>query len=136
MRFLDANIFLRYLTRDDEEKAAACHALFGRLRMGEEQATTNEVILHEVLYILTSPRQYGLSHEEAVARLRPLMIAGGLRLPGKQRYLRALDLYSTYSFLDFGDALAIAQTEDQRIDAIYSYDSDFDDVPGTRRIEP
>lgn len=104
--------------------------------MDEEQATTNEVILHEVLYILTSPRQYGLSHEEAVARLRPLVAMHGLRLPAKQRYLHALDLYSTYSFLDFGDALAIAQTEDQRIDAIYSYDTDFDDVPGARRIEP
>lgn len=136
MRFVDANIFLRYLTRDDEHKAAACLALFQRLQKGQEQATTAEVILHEVLYVLCSPRQYGLSHEEAAARLRPLLVVRGLRLPKKRRYLRALDLYASFPFLDFGDAVAIAQMEEQGSAEIYSYDHDFDVVPRVHRFEP
>ena len=30
MRFLDTNVFLRYLTGDDEVKAQACYELFQR----------------------------------------------------------------------------------------------------------
>ena len=32
MRFLDANVILRYLTRDDEAKAEACYELFQRVQ--------------------------------------------------------------------------------------------------------
>ncbi|HWO93243.1 MAG TPA: type II toxin-antitoxin system VapC family toxin [Dehalococcoidia bacterium] len=136
MRFLDANVFLRYLTRDDERKAEACRALFRRLQRGEEEATTNEVILHEVLYVLCSPRLYELTHEEAAARLRPILAVRGLRLPHKRRYQRALDLFATFPFLDFGDALAIAQMDDQGMTELYSYDADFDRVEAVKRVEP
>ena len=50
MRFLDANVILRYLTRDDETKARACFALFQRLKRGEERVFTCEAILTEVVY--------------------------------------------------------------------------------------
>ena len=136
MRFLDANIFLRFLTRDDEAKAAACRALFDRLEKGEEEGTTSDVVIHEVLYVLCSPRQYGLSHDEASIRMRPLLAVRGLRLPKKRSTLHALDLYATYPFLDFGDALAIVQAGDDEMDAIYSYDTDFDRIPEVHRTEP
>ncbi len=136
MRFLDANIVLRYLTKDDAAKAAACFDLLQRVNAGEEEITTCEVILHEVLYVLSSHAHYKLSHEEASARLRPLLTMRGLRLPQKQVYLRALDLYASSPSLDFGDALAVAHMENQGIHEIFSYDSDFDLIPGVRRIEP
>ena len=136
MRFLDANIILRYLTRDDEAKAAACFSLFQRLKGGQEQVTTSEVVLHEVLYVLTSRAHYNLSHEDASARLRPILTLRGLKLPHKRVYLRALDLYTASPSLDFGDALAVAQMESQSIQEILSYDTDFDRFPGIKRIEP
>lgn len=136
MRFLDANVILRYLTRDDEAKAAACFALFQRVKQGQESVTSCEVILHEVLYVLTSRAHYDLSHAEAAARLRPILALRGLRLAKKRLYLRALDLYTAHPFLDFGDALAAAHMESQGLTAILSYDSDFDRLPGVQRIEP
>ncbi len=137
MRYLDANVLLRYLTRDDPAKAQACLDLLRRVEAGAEEVTTSEVILHEVLYVLTSSRTgYGLSHVDAAARLRPILALRGLKLSRKRDCLRALDHYTTYPNLDFGDALAVAQMERQGIGEIYSYDRDFDRVSGVRRVEP
>lgn len=71
MRFLDTNIFLRYLTRDDPEKAAASYELLQRVKRGEEQVTTGEAIIAEVGYVLSSRATYGLGHEEVRQRLVP-----------------------------------------------------------------
>ncbi len=135
MIFLDTNIFLRYLTRDDAEKSAVCLALLQRGQAGEE-ATTSEVVLAEVAYVLSSPRQYKLSHADVSARLRPILLLRGLKLPNKRRLLRALDRYSTYPHLDFEDCLTVAQIEQQGIGTLASYDRGFDRVPGITRREP
>src|SRR5688572_12750166 len=68
VRFLDTNVFIRYLTRDDEKKAAACFELFQHVGRGEEQVTTCEAIVTEVVYVLSSRGSYGLNHAEIRAR--------------------------------------------------------------------
>ena len=137
MRFLDTNIILRYLTRDDEVKAQACFELFQRLKRGEEEVSTCEAIVTEVAYVLSSPRApYRLSHEEIRARLSPILALRGLKLPHKRVYQRALDVWAVYPFLDFEDALAMAHMDEQGIREVLSYDTDFDRVSGVARVEP
>ena len=137
MKFLDANVILRYLTRDDEAKAQACFALFQRVKQGEEQVLTCEAIITEVVYVLSSPRApYRLNHEEIRARLLPILALRGLKLPQKRVYLHALDVFASSPFLDFEDALAVAHMERRGIAELLSYDRDFDRVPGFKRVEP
>lgn len=137
MRFLDTNVILRYLTRDDEAKAEACYQLFQRVKRGEEELFTCEAIVTEVVYVLSSRRApYRLSHEEIRARLVPILTLRGLRLPRKRIYIRALDLYASSPFLDFEDALAASHMEQRGVTEIVSYDKDFDLVAGVRRVEP
>ena len=137
MRFLDTNVILRYLTRDDEAKAEACYQLFQRVKRGEEELFTCEAIVTEVVYVLSSRRApYRLSHEEIRARLVPILTLRGLRLPRKRIYIRALDLYASSPFLDFEDALAASHMEQRGVTEIVSYDKDFDLVPGLQRVEP
>ena len=127
---------MRGVTRDDPVKAHACFELFQRVMAGDEEVATFDVILHEVLYMLTSRVLYGLSHQDAAARLRPIVALRGLRLAHRRASLSALGLFATYTRLDFGDALAVAQMAHQGIPEILSYDGDFDRVPDVRRIEP
>ncbi len=137
MKFLDINVILRFLTRDDEEKADACYRLFQRVQRGEEELLTCEAVVTEVVYVLSSPRApYRLSHEEIRGRLVPILTLRGLRLPQKRVYLRALDVYASSPFLDFEDALAVAHMERQGVSEIVSYDRDFDRVAGIKRVEP
>ena len=137
MRFLDTNVILRYLTRDDEVKAEACYELFQRVSRGEEELFTCEAIVTEVVYVLSSARAgYQLGHEEIRARLLPILTLRGLRIPQKRIYIRALDLHASSNFLDFEDALAVAHMEQQGIEEILTYDRDFDRVNEVSRVEP
>lgn len=137
MNFLDANIIIRYLTRDNEMKAEACYRLFQRIKLGEEEVVTCEAIVTEVAYVLTSSRApYRLSHSEVRDRLVPILNLRGLKLPRKRVILRAFDIYAAAPSLDIEDALAAASMEQQGISGIYSYDRDFDRVEGVRRLEP
>jgi predicted nucleic acid-binding protein len=140
MRLADANIFLRHLVKPttdlDRIKSEACRALFERLRDGSEEATTTEAVLAEVIFVLVSPRQYGLAPAEITARLKPLIALPGLKIPRKRLYLRALDLFSSHTRLDFEDALSAAIVERFDPPELYSYDTDFDRIPGVTRIEP
>jgi uncharacterized protein len=95
VRFLDANVFLRYLTRDDEAKAQACYALLQRLKRGDEEVTTSEAIIAEVVHVLSSRVHYRLSPGEVATRVRPFLALRGLKLPHKRLYARALDVYAS-----------------------------------------
>lgn len=136
MRFLDTNIIIRYLTRDDEKKANACFELFQRVKGGEEKVTTCEAIITEVVYVLSSSVTYNLSPKEIRDKLIPILTLRGLRLRNKRMYVHALDIYATHGFLDFEDAISTAYMEKWRIHELYSYDSDFDKVDIIDRIEP
>ncbi|MCY4448984.1 MAG: type II toxin-antitoxin system VapC family toxin [Chloroflexi bacterium] len=137
MKFLDTNVVLRFLTRDDETKAADCYRLFQRVQQGEEELLTCESVVSEAAYVLSSSRlSYRLTHEEIRERLLPILTLRGVRLPQKRVCLQALDIYATSPFLDFEDALAVAHMGQAGVTEIVSYDRDFDRVPGVRRVEP
>ena len=136
MIFVDANVFLRYLTGDDPVKAQACFEFFQRLKRGDEEATTSEAIVAEIVYVLSSPRLYNLTHADVRARLAPVLAPKGLRLRQKNLFLKALDWYAGYQFLDFEDALALAHMEQAGIRELASYDQDFDRIPGIVQREP
>lgn len=136
MRFLDANVFIRVLTGDDPAKGEASRALFERLRDGNDEATTCEAVIAEVVYVLSSRVTYGLTHAEIRDRFKPLIELRGLRITHKTSYLRALDLYASASHLDFEDAVILAHMEREGWTELVSYDRGFDRIGGTVRTEP
>ena len=135
MPFVDTNIFIRYLTKDDLDKAQACFELFNQAASNQVALTTTEAVITEVVYVLSSKKTYGLARHEIRARLYPLLSVSGLQLSHRQTYLRALDLYTLYA-LDFEDAVIVAQMERQKIKDLYSYDRGFERISGITRQEP
>jgi len=135
MQFVDTNIFLRHLTGDDPLKAQACFALFKKAQQNQIQLTTSESVIAEIVYILSAKTLYNLAREQIRARLDPLLSLPGLKLPYRQTYLRALELYVSHS-IDFEDALSCAHMERETLNEIYSYDRDFDKIQTIKRLEP
>ena len=135
MQFIDANVFLRFLTRDDPVKAERVKALLERAQRGEIALFTSESVITELVFVLSSPRLYQLSRDRVRSVLLPIVTLKGLQLPGRRAILRALDLYAT-TLMDFVDALAVGQMEASRMTEIYSYDEHFDSVQGITRLEP
>lgn len=134
MRGLDTNVIIRYVTRDEEEKAARCLELLRRAERGEEELFLPECILTEAVYVLSSRRLYGLPRE----RVRDLLVAvvglRGVRMPDKAACLEALELYGE-SDLDFEDALLVAHLRSLGVSGVYSYDRHFDGTD-LERLEP
>ena len=135
MKFLDSNVILRYLTRDDPKKAEDCYELFQKVKRGEIELTTCEAVIAEVVYVLSSHSLYNLPQDEVCSLLLPIINLHGLKIPQKRLYTRALDIYASKN-IDFEDALIFAHMEKRQIKEIYSYDSDFDKLEELRRLEP
>lgn len=137
MRFLDTNVFIRYLTGDRPEVLDGCTALFRRLHDGDEQVVLLESIVAEVVYVLASKQLYALSAPEIAARLKPLLLLRGIQLAHKPSVSEALDLYAQHQALSFADALQIAHMRRMGVSEIYAFDKDFNRFkPDLRRVEP
>jgi predicted nucleic acid-binding protein len=136
VKFVDTNIFIRYLTQDDLDKSNACRDFFESIENEVETATTCEAVISEVVYVLSSRVTYRLSRQDIRLRLEPILRIPGFRLPARGVFLRALDLFVDYPRLDFEDALCVAHMERIDIQEIASYDRGFDRVPDLARFEP
>ena len=135
VKFVDANIFIRFITKDDPEKARRCYELFAAAEKRKIVLTTNESILAEVVYILSSRSLYGLPTKKIKELLVPLVSLKGLQLERKKEFLLALEIYSIKA-IDFEDALAASRMKFDGIETIYSYDRHFDKLAWVKRIEP
>ncbi len=107
--FLDTNVVIRYLTRDDPEQSKRAKAILDQVQAGKLQVTTSETVLGELVFVLSSKRLYQLPREEIRLYLSAIIGMKGLRLANKRMYLRALELYATIPRLDFADALSVAR---------------------------
>ncbi len=134
MRGLNTDIILRYLTRDDDEKAARCLELLRRAERGEEELFLPEAILTEAVSVLSSRRLYALPRERVRDLLAAVVGLRGVRMPDKAVCLEALDLYGETE-LDFEDALMVAHLRALGADGLYSYGLHFDGTD-LERVEP
>ncbi|MFN8496309.1 MAG: PIN domain-containing protein [Anaerolineae bacterium] len=133
--FLDTNLIIRYLTRDNPDQAARAYRIFQRLETGQLTAATCEGVIIEAVQVLSSKRLYNVPRQDIRMHLATIIQLRGLKLPNKRTYLRALDLYASTS-LDFVDVLIVAHMERSRVHSVLSFDQDFSHIPGITRTEP
>ncbi len=135
MRFLDANVILRYLTRDHPDHSARAFAYLRRVETGEIEATITEAVIAEVVHVLSSKTLYNVSRAEIQDQLVAILTLKGMRLRAKGTYIRALDIYATTN-LDFVDALLVAQVEQTKDATLVSFDRDYNKIASVTREEP
>jgi predicted nucleic acid-binding protein len=138
MYFVDTNVFLRYLTNDDDPiKGERCRELLKKADAKQVELATHDAIVAEIVYVLESKKEngYALARGRIRELLYPLILIRGLRLPNRKAVLRALDLYAETT-LDFEDALLVAYAETRTSRHLYSYDAGIDAVPSVVRSEP
>jgi predicted nucleic-acid-binding protein len=133
MKFIDTNIFLRFLTNDDPGKAQCCEKLFKKTIKDEEQLFTSELVIAEIVWVLEF--YYGLSKEEVKEKVEKILNTKNLFCPNRSILYESLALYLLKN-IDFIDAYNSLIMKQNSISEIYSYDLDFDRISGIRRIEP
>jgi predicted nucleic acid-binding protein len=133
VRFIDANVIIRFLTHDEPAQAARCDALFQRVSAKRETVELSEIVVADVVWTLHS--HYRLPKEQIREFVSTLLIQPTVQLPDKARILEALSLFANEN-VDFSDALMATHLKSHGIEEIYSYDRDFDRIAGIKRVEP
>lgn len=131
MRFIDTNLFLRYLTGDDEDKAQAVLELLKRIERNEEKVITSPLVVFELIFTLQS--FYNCPREEIRELVLPIISLRGLRLPFKHVFERALIDFPEKQ-ISFADIFNYHFMIEHGIKEIYNFDRDFDKFNDIARI--
>ncbi len=132
-KFIDTNIFLRYLTRDDPVKYEKCRELFKKAVEGKAPLSTSGIIIAELIWTLLS--YYKVPKADVIEKISIIVATEGLYMPDKDIITDALVLYGRQN-VDYIDAYNAVFMRYHKMNEIYSYDGDFDRVEGVRREEP
>jgi predicted nucleic-acid-binding protein len=129
--FIDSNIFLRVLAKDNEKQYHCCVGFLKALKENKIEAYTSTVVLTEVVWTLSS--YYQFKKEELIRGFKSIIALRGLKIFDQYDYFKAADLYEKYS-IKFIDALIASDQEilEKKI-IIVSYDKDFDKLPVIRK---
>jgi len=133
MRFVDTNIFLRFLVNDDPKKADACELLFRKAVEGEERLFTTEMVIAEIVWVLES--YYQLDKRAIRESVEKILNTPNLHCPNRDIILHAIITYEEKN-IDFIDAYNAYQMKSSGISELYSYDTHFDRLGWAKRIEP
>jgi predicted nucleic acid-binding protein len=133
--FVDTNVFIRFLTQDEPDKAARAKSFLDRVESGELTIVISESIVVEIVQVLSSRNLYNLPRSRVAADVTTILNLPKLKVASKRVCIRALELWANVN-VDFVDALTVAQMERQKIPTIASYDEDFDRFPQIQRESP
>jgi uncharacterized protein len=133
MKFVDTNIFIRYLTNDVPEKADECERIFKKAVNREERLYTTEMVIAEIVWVLES--YYELPKEKVQDKVEKILNTPNLTCPNRDLILTALTLYTEMN-IDFIDAYNALILKNEDIIDVYSYDKHYDRISWLTRIEP
>lgn len=131
--FIDTNIFLRVVAKDDANKLINCQKLIEAIKSAKITAATSSLVLAEVVW--TCQKGFRLTKLEAFEVAKSIASIKNLKFQEKQRTSLAVDLFEK-SNVKFIDCLIASHSQIVAGKmAVVSYDKDFD-VLGVKRIEP
>jgi predicted nucleic acid-binding protein len=129
---LDTNVIVRFLTGDHPAHSPRSRKLFARAAAGDVTLVVTDLALAETAWVLQS--FYSLDRDAITAALKDLIESTGIEVQNKAILLSALRNFAQIE-VNFVDAYhaAVAATESV---GIASFDRDFDQFAGVKRIEP
>ncbi len=131
--FIDTNIFLRTLIKEDKKSFQDSFQLLQNVKTNKLRGVTSSVVLSEVAWTLLS--YYKFSKPEVVKALRSIINLRGLSIIDKFQHETALSLYEKNG-IKFIDALIVSNPDiSSKNWVIISYDQDFDKI-NVKRMEP
>ncbi|MBW1705928.1 MAG: PIN domain-containing protein [Deltaproteobacteria bacterium] len=133
MKFLDTNIFIRFLTDDVPEKADACEDIFKKAVAKQETLFTTDLVIAEIVWVLES--FYELPKNEVQDKVEKILNTPNLTCPHKDLILSALILYNEKN-IDYIDAYNALILKENGIEEVYSYDKHYDRINWLTRLEP
>ena len=131
--FVDTNIFLRTLVKEDEKSFRECYSFLDLIKKRKILAFTSSLVVAEIDWVLES--FYKFDRLEVIRALGSILRLKGLKIIDKFNLKLALKIFKEKN-VKFIDALIASNPAIFRKEVIViSYDKDFDKI-GLKRIEP
>src|SRR4030067_1505999 len=124
-KFVDTNIFLRFLTKDDAEKAQKILRFFEVAQNKRWQLVTSDLVIAEVVWVLTSKRLFNFPKEKVKESMLPLLLEDFISFPAKGSIVHVFEIFVEKN-ISFIDAYNAIYTRRIQANTILSYDKDFD----------
>ncbi len=125
MIVVDANVIIMAVAQADDEQNRplfdSAQQLFRRAERGDIQVFIPAAVVAEVMFILTSPRKFGLDSPDACELMETLLLTKNIETEGKPQILRAFALWSAHPAIGFVDAL-VAVWADAPANELASFD--------------
>ena len=131
--FVDTNIFLRYLTGDDNVKYEHCLSMLKKTHEGKLVIATSNMVIAELIWTLQS--YYKVPKADIIEKISLIVGEKHLIIPDKDIIAEALVIFGRKK-VDYIDAYNAVFMRHHGMDTICSYDEDFDALEGVRRTEP
>ena len=133
-RFVDTNVFLRFLTNDDPAKAKRAEKLFKDAVTGKTRLRTSLLVIAEIVWTLES--FYELQKKDIADKVSTILNTPNLACDQARLIRLALDLYVQQN-IDFIDAYHAYYLRDEQLTQIVTYDrKHFGRVHWLEIIEP
>ena len=132
-KFVDTNVFLRYLTKDDPSKYERCRTMFKKALEGEIAISTSGMVIAELIWTLLS--YYKVPKAEVIEKVSVILGTENLFIPDKDVLADALVVYAR-KHIDFIDAYNAVFMKNHGLREIYSYDEDLEMIEDIERKEP
>jgi predicted nucleic-acid-binding protein len=130
---VDANIILRFITKDPPDMADASRNLFKKAETGEFGLIILTITVAEVVWVLES--FYDYPKTKIAETIGAFLRCDGLQVEQADLIQEALSLYHKEN-LDFADALMASTALRKGPLSIFSFDRQFNRVEGIERLEP
>lgn len=129
--FIDSNIFLRTLIKEDEKSFKECYQFLNLVQENKIKAFTSSLILAEINWVLES--FYKFKKSEIIKALKSILNLKGLKIVDKTKPILAVEIFQNFN-VKFIDALIASNLQVFKKQAIViSYDKDFDKMKIIRK---
>ncbi len=132
-KFVDTNIFLRYLIKDDPSKYDRCREIFKKAVEGKVALATSSIVIAELIWTLSS--YYKVTKADVIEKISIIVGTENLYIHEKDTIVDSLVLYGRKN-IDYIDAYNAVFMKYHGFSDIYSYDEDFDLIGDIKREEP
>lgn len=129
MNLVDTNLLVRYFVEDDKNKADAVERLFSSPK---SNIFIPNIVIAELVWVLKS--FYKQPKRKIVQVIQALLSFKNIKM-GRKVVERTLINFQERN-VNWIDAYLAALVQIKRYKNLYSYDGDFDKIPGIKRLEP
>jgi predicted nucleic-acid-binding protein len=117
-KFVDANVLLQFLIRDDEGQFQKVSKEIAKAKAGSQKLVLVSEVIAEVVYVMMGV--YQVSRLELASVLQDVVRSDYLEVPDRVELMQALTLFGSSS-LDFVDVLLMARAKKAKADLL-TYD--------------